>query len=153
MELGGKNEVCLVLIDGQSASHFAAWIIIPNRDCLPPFMYPLSRFFHPWNLRRFPPVFIPVSHFILFSESSPSACFFELYKFLLEIRTTRCLERDLAARWFLFSIKFSSLNTYFVKFSSFFFYHRIFLSFSRYPSFFFRYSLIFDLFAFCSIRC
>lgn len=98
MELGGKNEVCLVLIDGQSASHFAAWIIIPNRDCLPPFMYPLSRFFHPWNLRRFPPVFIPVSHFILFSESSPSACFFELYKFLLEIRTTRCLERDLAVR-------------------------------------------------------
>lgn len=53
----------------------------------------------------------------------------------------------------LSSIKFSSLNTYFVKFSSFFFYHRIFLSFSRYPSFFFRYSLTFDLFAFCSIRC
>lgn len=55
----------------------------------------------------------------------------------------------------LSSIKFSSLNTYYISwnFPRFFFYHRIFLSFSRYPSFFFRYSLTFDLFAFCSIRC
>lgn len=52
----GKNEVCLVvLIDGQSASHFTAWIIIPNRDCLAPFMY-LSRVLQILSFLRFFPL-------------------------------------------------------------------------------------------------
>lgn len=68
--------MCLVvLIDGQSASHFTAWIIIPNRDCLAPFMYPLS-----CSPDSFIPSFLS-SRALSLSSSDPLSARPFLYKF------------------------------------------------------------------------
>lgn len=147
-----KNEVCLVLIDGQSASHFTAWIIIPNRDCLAPFMYPLSRFFHPLpsffsSLRRFPRLYPSFALYPLQNSQNPlRSCVScgspELCKFLWKFG-----QQDFVV--VLFSIKILPEYVLFVKFPFSFSrskseYFSEFFSFYL-PKFFFV-PLIFDLF-------
>lgn len=143
--------MCLVLIDGQSASHFTAWIVIPNRDCLAPFMYPLFRFFHPFSsflpssvrgmLRRFPRLYpsFALSSSSEFSESSPSVCFLDLpnsIRFRENSDNTMSRTRSLCV--FLFPIKFSLNITIIFREILLLFLHAAdpseYFSFLRYPS-------------------